>query len=194
MTARAWLARKRPFGWAKVQRPSAWARSKGAATDRSGWREERSNSGSTTDWNDRRVLVAQSGPAREVEARVENLGQPSDEQRGERGGQATPRAGVESRPFGPERVAHVARLARLELDDATLRRFALELGRVLEHAAYVIALDTTGVPPTSHPFELRNVLRPDAVHPSLARDAVLECAPEAEGGWFKVPPILGSER
>jgi aspartyl-tRNA(Asn)/glutamyl-tRNA(Gln) amidotransferase subunit C len=90
-------------------------------------------------------------------------------------------------------VAHVARLARLDLTDEELDTFTGQLAAVLEHAADVEALDVAGVPPTAHPYELQNVLRSDEVRPSLDRDEVLASAPDAEDGRFKVPPVLGEE-
>ncbi len=90
-----------------------------------------------------------------------------------------------------EDVAHVARLARLDLTEDELDRFAVQLGAVLEHAADVAALDTAGVPPTAHPFPIVNVLRDDVQRGSLDRDEVLSQAPAAEGGRFRVPRILG---
>ena len=90
-----------------------------------------------------------------------------------------------------EDVVHVARLARLDLSAEEIDRFTEQLGAVLEHAADVAALDTTGVPPTAHPLPLVNVLRPDVPGPSLDRDEVLAQAPAAEDGRFRVPRILG---
>ena len=90
-------------------------------------------------------------------------------------------------------VAHVARLARLELTDDELDLFTAQLAAVLEHAADVEALDVGDVPPTMHPYPLRNVLRDDEVRPGVDRDEVLEQAPAAESGRFKVPAILGDE-
>jgi aspartyl-tRNA(Asn)/glutamyl-tRNA(Gln) amidotransferase subunit C len=92
-----------------------------------------------------------------------------------------------------EDVAHVATLARLELTDAELDTFTTQLAAVLEHAADVEALDVADVPPTSHPYPLRNVFRADEVRPSLDRDEVLREAPAAEDGRFRVPTILGEE-
>jgi aspartyl-tRNA(Asn)/glutamyl-tRNA(Gln) amidotransferase subunit C len=88
-------------------------------------------------------------------------------------------------------VAHVARLARLELTDDELARFTDQLGAVLEHARDVEALDTAGVPPTAHPLPLANVLRDDVVVPCLDREEVLAQAPEVESERFRVPRILG---
>ncbi len=87
-------------------------------------------------------------------------------------------------------VAKVARLARLALDDEELARFGEQLGAILEHAARVQALATDDVPPTSHPLPMVNAFRPDEVRPPLDRDEVLAQAPDAEDGYFRVPPIL----
>jgi aspartyl-tRNA(Asn)/glutamyl-tRNA(Gln) amidotransferase subunit C len=88
-------------------------------------------------------------------------------------------------------VEHVAQLARLALTEEELVSLTDELGKILEHAAQVSALDTEGVPPTAHPLPLVNVMRADEVRPGLARDEVLAAAPDAEDGRFKVPRILG---
>jgi aspartyl-tRNA(Asn)/glutamyl-tRNA(Gln) amidotransferase subunit C len=90
-------------------------------------------------------------------------------------------------------VEHTARLARLALTDSEIEQLTDELGKILEHAARVSALDTTDVPPTSHPIALVNVLRPDEVRPSLDSVEVLAEAPVAEDGRFRVPRILGEE-
>jgi aspartyl-tRNA(Asn)/glutamyl-tRNA(Gln) amidotransferase subunit C len=88
-------------------------------------------------------------------------------------------------------VAHVARLARLELTDDELDTFTGQLAAVLDHAQDVEALDLADVPPTDHPLPLGNVLRPDVVGPTLAPEDALAAAPQAEDGRFRVPTILG---
>jgi aspartyl-tRNA(Asn)/glutamyl-tRNA(Gln) amidotransferase subunit C len=90
-----------------------------------------------------------------------------------------------------EDVAHVARLAMLELTDAELDQFTGQLSAVLDHAADVEALDLAAVAPTSHPLPLQNVFRPDVPTGGLDRDEVMAAAPRAEDGRFRVPPILG---
>ena len=90
-----------------------------------------------------------------------------------------------------EEVAHVARLARLELTDEELDLFTPQLVAILDHAADVEDLDLDDVPPTSHPYPLANVTRPDEVRDAGIRDAVLAEAPAAEDGMFRVPPVLG---
>lgn len=90
-----------------------------------------------------------------------------------------------------DEVAHVARLARLRLDDDELATFTDQLADVLDHAADVGALDLADVEPTAHPLALASSLRPDEPGPTLDRDEVLDAAPQAEDGRFRVPTILG---
>ena len=86
-----------------------------------------------------------------------------------------------------EEVLHVARLARLRLDDAEVEQMAGELSAVLDHIAKISELDLDEVPPTSHVVELTGRLRPDEPRPSLPREVALEQAPAVSDGGFLVP-------
>jgi aspartyl-tRNA(Asn)/glutamyl-tRNA(Gln) amidotransferase subunit C len=85
-------------------------------------------------------------------------------------------------------VLHVARLARLELNEPEIERMSSELSKVLEHIEKIGELDLEGVPPTSHVVDVVNVLRDDEPRACLPREVVLAAAPEPvpEGG-FGVP-------
>ena len=91
--------------------------------------------------------------------------------------------------LGREDVAHVARLARLELTDDELDQFTVQLASILDHASDIAALNLSGLDPMSHPLEIRNVLRRDEPLPSLDRAAVLAAAPAVEDDRFRVPRI-----
>src|SRR3954466_7903836 len=92
-------------------------------------------------------------------------------------------------------VAHLAGLARIQLDDDELDRLGRELAKILESVATVSeALEGAGdVEPMSHPTPLRNVFRPDEVRPCLSPEDALAGAPAREGSRFLVPKILGEE-
>jgi aspartyl-tRNA(Asn)/glutamyl-tRNA(Gln) amidotransferase subunit C len=87
-----------------------------------------------------------------------------------------------------EQVLHVARLARLDLSEEEVARLQTELSAILEAVSKVSELDLADVPPTSHPLDLVNVLRPDEPRPSLPLEDVFANAPEREGDAFRVPP------
>lgn len=90
-------------------------------------------------------------------------------------------------------IGHVARLARLALSDPELEAYRSQLGVILEHAARVQALDTSGVEPTAHPLGITNAFRHDEITPPLDREEVLSQAPLARDGYFVVPPAMDSE-
>ena len=94
-----------------------------------------------------------------------------------------------------EDVAHLAGLARIQLDDEELDRLAPELQKILESVATVSqALEGAGdVMPMSHPTPITNVFRTDEVRPSLTPEQALAGAPASEGQRFLVPKILGEE-
>jgi len=84
-------------------------------------------------------------------------------------------------------VLHVARLARLELNDDEVQRMSSELSKVLDHIEKIRELDLDGVPPTSHVVEVVNVLRADEPQPSLNVQEALASAPEPLAQGFGVP-------
>lgn len=89
-------------------------------------------------------------------------------------------------------VERIADLARLELTDAELDLFTRQLGDILTYVEQIRALDTAGVPPTSHVLN-RPVDRDDVPGPTLTRDDLLSNAPDAsqEAALFKVPRVIG---
>lgn len=92
-----------------------------------------------------------------------------------------------------QEVEHIAALARLELSPEEKERYRRQLSAILEYAARLQQLDTSGIPPTSSVLPARSVLRPDMVEPGLGVDELLQNAPYSENDQFRVPPVLGLE-
>ena len=88
-------------------------------------------------------------------------------------------------------VRHVARLSRLALNDDEVKRFARQLGDVMQHIQKLEAIDVAGVEPMVHAHEQVNVLRDDVEQPGLAVDLVLRNAPQRDEPFFKVPKVIG---
>jgi aspartyl-tRNA(Asn)/glutamyl-tRNA(Gln) amidotransferase subunit C len=95
--------------------------------------------------------------------------------------------------FTREDVERIARLARLELTEAEIAQITPQLSSFLTYAEQVRQVDTSGVPPTSHPFGTLGAWRDDTPQPSLPRSEALSQAPDADegAGLFKVPRVLG---
>lgn len=87
-------------------------------------------------------------------------------------------------------VEHVALLARLALTEDEKEIFTGQLEQILEHAGRIQALDTEGIPPTSHVAPLLNVLREDENGECLTTKEALSNAPKEEDGGFAVPKIV----
>ena len=70
-----------------------------------------------------------------------------------------------------DEVEHVALLARLGLSDEELDTLAEQLSAILDHMRAINELDTSEIPPTAQVIPLRN-------------------APQRDGTYFRVPPVL----
>ena len=90
-------------------------------------------------------------------------------------------------------VEHVAHLARLGLTDDEFSLLEGQLNHILDQYTILARLDTEQIPPTAQKIELENILRDDVVRESLPVEAVLANAPEREGEFIVVPPILGGD-
>lgn len=89
-------------------------------------------------------------------------------------------------------VRHIAKLARLQLDEQELVTYTGQLDRILGFFDQLKQIDTEGVPVTAHPLPVSNAFRDDVARPSLPLEAALANAPQREGDAFRVPKILES--
>jgi len=90
-------------------------------------------------------------------------------------------------------VERTARLARLRLEPDEAEAMTRSLEAILDHAADLETLDTSGVAPTVHVLPLPTPLRPDEALDTVAPEAAVANAPQAEGTAFLVPKVLDSE-
>ena len=87
-----------------------------------------------------------------------------------------------------DQVLHVARLARLQLTEDEIDRFAGELSKVLDYVETIEQLgNLDDVPPTSHVISVENALRADEPRPSIPVEQALANAPDPVQGGFRVP-------
>jgi len=90
-----------------------------------------------------------------------------------------------------EEVLHVAKLARLNMDEASVDKFSGQIGTILEYVDKLREVDTKGVNPTSHAIFLTNAFREDQMKEHLNRKDALANAPDQEDGAFLVPKVVG---
>ncbi len=90
-----------------------------------------------------------------------------------------------------EEIIHVADLARLEMEESAIDKFAAQIGNVLTYVDTLKQIDTTDVVPTTHAISLSNAFREDEEKAPIDRDAAQANAPEKEDGHFLVPKVIG---
>ena len=89
-----------------------------------------------------------------------------------------------------EEVERIAELARLEIPEARIERMAAELSAVLEFVTTLRKLDLKGYQPTGFAPEHGALREDQADGRRLSPERALEMAPEAEAGFFLVPPVV----
>ena len=89
-----------------------------------------------------------------------------------------------------EQVAHVAKLARLELSSAEVEKTTEQLDRILSYVEKMGELDTTGVTPSTHALAIENAFREDERKESLPQNEALANGPQQNGEAFVVPKVI----
>jgi aspartyl-tRNA(Asn)/glutamyl-tRNA(Gln) amidotransferase subunit C len=89
-----------------------------------------------------------------------------------------------------DEVLHIARLARLGVTESDIDTFREQLSNILESFEALQQVDTSNIPPTAQAVPLQNVMKPDAVAPSLPPSDILANAPRREEDFFRVRAVL----
>ncbi|MEY2519216.1 MAG: aspartyl-tRNA(Asn)/glutamyl-tRNA(Gln) amidotransferase subunit [Verrucomicrobiota bacterium] len=87
-------------------------------------------------------------------------------------------------------VAHVAKLARLNLSEEETKLFQTQLRRVLDYAAKLQELDTSGIETAAHAVPVFNVLRDDEPRDWFSAEEALSNAPRQANGLFVVTKVV----
>ena len=87
-------------------------------------------------------------------------------------------------------VLHIALLARLGLTETEVDRFREQLSNILENFEILQEVDTSGVPPTTQPIPLQNVVKDDEAAASLPQSEILANAPRKDENFFRVRAVL----
>lgn len=87
-------------------------------------------------------------------------------------------------------VEHVARLARLQLEEDEKPLFARQLGEILEYVDTLKNLDTEDIVPTSHAVPVENAFRADAAECPIGVEKALANAPDRVESFYRVPKVI----
>ncbi|MDN3494499.1 Asp-tRNA(Asn)/Glu-tRNA(Gln) amidotransferase subunit GatC [Planococcus sp. APC 4015] len=94
----------------------------------------------------------------------------------------------------PDLVRHLGVLARIQLSDEEVELLTGQLDAIVDNIAKVSQVATPDVVATSHPIPLQNIFRADVPGDLLTTEQVLQNAPDAADGRFRVTAILGEEQ
>ena len=89
-----------------------------------------------------------------------------------------------------EEVKHIANLSRLSLTEEQLEKYTEDLSNIVNFANELSKVDITGVKPTAHILDIKNVFRKDEVSTSYDREEILKNAPSKAGGCISVPKVV----
>jgi len=87
-------------------------------------------------------------------------------------------------------VQHIAKLARIRVDDERSEALSGELSKILEWVEQLSEVETQAVPPMTSAVEHALHWRADKVTEGGDSDKVLANAPAAEFGFFAVPKVI----
>ncbi len=89
-----------------------------------------------------------------------------------------------------ELVQYIAELSRIKLSEQDAENMQNDLGAIVNYMEILNKLDTEGVEPISHIFNITNVMREDVVVESYDRDEILKNAPERTDETVVVPKTV----
>jgi aspartyl-tRNA(Asn)/glutamyl-tRNA(Gln) amidotransferase subunit C len=92
--------------------------------------------------------------------------------------------------LSPDDVKRIARLARIEIDDAQAQATQGQLNTIFDLIAAMQAVDTRGIAPMAHAQEVYQRLREDAVTETDRHAAFQAIAPAVENGLYLVPKVI----
>lgn len=87
-------------------------------------------------------------------------------------------------------VAHVAKLARLNITEAETKLFQAQLCRVMEYAEKLREPDISQVEPAAHAVPIFNVFRQDEPQAGFTAEEALRNAPRQANGLFIVTKVV----
>lgn len=92
--------------------------------------------------------------------------------------------------LGPDDVKYIAHLARLNIDEADIERYAKNLSSILDLVEQMNSVDTSDVTPMAHPMDVSQRLRADEVLEENQREHFQKIAPQTQDGLYLVPKVI----
>ena len=92
-----------------------------------------------------------------------------------------------------EQTKHIAKLARIKLDEKEIEKYQGELSKILDYIEKLKEVNVEGIQPMSHPVEIKNVMREDKrkqEEEGKMGEKLLEMMPDKKNRYLKTKGIL----
>ncbi len=89
-----------------------------------------------------------------------------------------------------EEVLHIAKLARLKLEDNEIQNYKKNLQEILDFADTINHVNTENIGETIGINENYNVLRKDEIRQESNSEELLQNAPSQDEGMFRIPKVI----
>ena len=94
------------------------------------------------------------------------------------------------KPLTKKDVEHIAKLAYIKLSTDETENMRMQLSNILSRFASLSTVDTDGVEATGHTTDSNTIMREDHTEQPLDQIDVLRNAPDRDGEFVRVRPVL----
>jgi aspartyl-tRNA(Asn)/glutamyl-tRNA(Gln) amidotransferase subunit C len=94
------------------------------------------------------------------------------------------------KPLTKKDVEHIAKLAYIKLSTEETENMRTQLSNILSHFASLSTVETDGVEATGHTTDSNTIMRNDQPEQPLDQNDVLRNAPDRDGEFVRVRPVL----
>lgn len=89
-----------------------------------------------------------------------------------------------------ELISYVASLSCVKLEESEVLEMQKQISTIVDYMDTLNELDTDGIEPLSHIFNITNVMRDDEIVASYSREDILSNAPQCNEESFIVPKVI----
>jgi len=94
------------------------------------------------------------------------------------------------KPLTNKDVEHIAKLAYIKLSKEETEDLRIQLSNILGHFASLSTVKTDGIEATGHTTDANTIMRNDHPEQPLDQNDVLRNAPDRDGEFVRVRPVL----
>ena len=89
-----------------------------------------------------------------------------------------------------DEVIHIADLSRIKLNDSEKERYSQDLTSILEFVDQLNEIETDKIEPIMNITGLENVMDEDRAKQDPAAEKIIQNAPDAKDGYFRVKKVI----